>query len=261
MAGLVWWIAAGAVAVLLVATGLTLLQDYHQTLTDAGRRLESQAALTVEHVDQVLRAADLGLRSVDDDLDTPEIVLARSYDRMHGLLRRIQVVSPALQGMAIVGADGRVVASASSPDPPPIDLSDRSFFRIHRDDPNAGFHVAPPLLARVFDVVAIPVSRRLSTSDGAFAGIVTARVDPAYFERFFRSVDADVVALFLNDGTLLARHPATDILKTPRVPPTDGLLKFSLDQRTGRFEGMSSDRKSTRLNSSHNPASRMPSSA
>ena len=217
-----------------VATSIALYRDYHAEYQHAERRLDGLAEVTAAHVQQILTSIDLGLRSVDDDPNSPEIDISRPARHLHLLLSRIQSSSSALQGVGIVGPDGTVTASATNPEPPSTNLADRPFFRAHRADASLGLLLSRPVLSRPDNVVAIPVSRRLGGADGSFQGIIAARINPNYFERFFRAIEADHIALYLSDGTLLAQHPDRDLLATPPLREDDAIMRASRDRRAGR---------------------------
>src|SRR3546814_6496864 len=93
--------------------------------------------------------------------------------------------------------------------------ADRSYFQTHAEHPHAGLYIGPPLKSRITGQWTISVSRRYNKPDGSFGGIVAAGIDPNYFAAFYREAQVTpntLLALVNDDGT---------------------------------------DRKSTRLNSSH----------
>ena len=59
------------------------------------------------------------------------------------------------------------------------------------------------------------IAHRLSGEDGVFLGVMTRRIDPANYEKFFASValgTGAAISMFHADGTLLARYPHVDEL-------------------------------------------------
>src|SRR5260370_34209892 len=53
----------------------------------------------------------------------------------------------------------------------------------------------------------------MSGPDGVFLGVMSRRIDPVNFEKFFASValgDGAAIAMFHRDGTMLARYPHAD---------------------------------------------------
>jgi len=59
------------------------------------------------------------------------------------------------------------------------------------------------------------IAHRLNAPNGAFLGVMSRRVEPAKYEKFFASValgPGAAIALFHIDGTMLARYPKADDL-------------------------------------------------
>jgi signal transduction histidine kinase len=166
----------------------------------------------------VLSAIDFNIRALDGDPDTPDTIELASREALLQKLRLIQAGSRALLGIGYIDATGRLVAGSSPMVTGPVDLSDRPFFRALRFGRVRELLLSPPARASTTGEVGIPISRAVWNADGTFGGVVSGRLDPAYFERFFRSLGADAVAIALLDGTIVARHPAVDLLSAPQFP-------------------------------------------
>ncbi|MCU1382965.1 MAG: hypothetical protein JWL71_1662 [Acidobacteria bacterium] len=90
---------------------------------------------------------------------------------------------------------------------------DQYLFRRLSAEPTDAFVVNPPFLSvtepRQF---IIPVGRRLTTSDGAFDGIVAISFTPDALRAFFRTIDvgaAGAVSVLHPDGFVLIREPSS----------------------------------------------------
>ena len=230
-----WIVFGGLMALLAISSAVYLFQDYQAHRRDAERRLATMADPVAEYVQQVMTIIDLTLHSVDTDRSTSEIVISLSPGQLHEPLKAAQAMSPVLQGLGVVGSDGKVIASAGSPNPAPTDLSDRDYFLQHRDDPRTGLLVGRPVMARPQNVMAIPVSRRTLKPDGSFGGVIAARLDPRSFNPFFASVGADVVTVVKRDGTLIARFPETDLTTAPPLAPTHPIVARSQSEPRGFY--------------------------
>ena len=68
---------------------------------------------------------------------------------------------------------------------PKIDLSDRDYFRAHKDNPNAGTYVSEVLKARAADTTFFTLSRRIRGQNGGFGGVTTISIAPEYFTNFY----------------------------------------------------------------------------
>jgi diguanylate cyclase (GGDEF)-like protein len=109
--------------------------------------------------------------------------------------------------VAVTDARGKVVFhSAVGGDG--TDLSDREHIRVHLEGRGDALFVGRPLFARVFRAWAVQFTRPVYGKDGELAGVIVASVDPAYFSRFYSSIDlgpGSSIALVRWGGTIIAR--------------------------------------------------------
>jgi two-component system, cell cycle sensor histidine kinase PleC len=202
------------------------------------RRISSQANVAALHVAQVVQAIATSLQSIDVEPVLSSRLTAAARTSIHAQLGRLKNASEAIQVIGIVGADGRVRALDSDPNPNPTDLSDRPYFAAHRDSRDRALRFDAPIVSRPGMQISIPITRRIETADGNFAGVVAARVDPHYFESFLQLTDASLASLATAKGVLLARYPRVDLINAPTLPPRDGtpqtspaLLRSPVDNR------------------------------
>jgi len=108
--------------------------------------------------------------------------------------------------LLIVDAAGQPVATSYAHPPPAIDLSDRRWFRAHRD--GAETHVGEALHSRLTDELLFTYSRILRRTDGSFDGVVQVAVRTGFFQRPELSAEfgnGTVIGLYDSDGRVLAR--------------------------------------------------------
>jgi signal transduction histidine kinase len=111
----------------------------------------------------------------------------------------------------VVDADGNWLATSLPANGG--NVSDREYFRHHRDNPDRGPFVGPPIKSRVIGDWVITVSRRLQSADGTFAGVVFALINLSDFVDHYATYDLgpkSSIALLGTDGTLLARYPSIE---------------------------------------------------
>jgi two-component system, cell cycle sensor histidine kinase PleC len=203
----------------------------------AERRISTQAHVAALHVAQVVQAIATSLQSIDDDLAARERPTAAARARIHAQLGRLKNASDAIQTIGIVGADGHVRVLDSDANPPPTDLSDRPYFAAHRDSRNPDLRFNRPFLSRPGLHISIPVTRRIETADGVFAGLVAARIDPHYFNSFLGLIDASLASLATVDGVLLARQPKVDLMEAPRLPDRSNAAEPTIGRFTSPVDG------------------------
>jgi PAS domain S-box-containing protein len=183
-------------------------RSYRYSVEAAQREISSVANALAEQTAWSLEAVDLLL------IDT-----ARWYrtdgksippeGRDAALAARAAGVPPVRQ-VTIVGADGEPLFRSRIFNIPRYNVADRAYFSVHKQNPNRGLFVSELLTTRSEGRAAVVLSRRIDDDAGHFAGIVTANVDLADLDQFYRAVDvgpASHVALLRDDGTLLVRNP------------------------------------------------------
>jgi diguanylate cyclase (GGDEF)-like protein/PAS domain S-box-containing protein len=140
-----------------------------------------------------------------------------------------------------------------------LNNSDRAYFQHHRTLDDRGPYLGRPVQSRSGGQWIITVSRRFNHPDGAFAGVVLATIDAAYFARFYSQFDLGpngAVSLLNADGILLARSPddgsyvGRDLAATPLIrdrmsrpsagayyfkSPIDGLQRLSAFRFSERY--------------------------
>jgi signal transduction histidine kinase len=231
----------------VIIVSLGLAAERRAIVAAATLRTSALAAAAAAHVQQVVTSIDLVMRSLDASPGDDYIELSRDGAALSEALKQIQASSDALRGIGVIDRAGNLAMRAGEPHSVPVDLSDRPYFIKHRTSPSLGLLLSPPVARRPDNKVSIPVSRSVRDKDGAFAGVIAATIDPGYFERFFRALGVDVVAITLEDGTVLARFPETDLLSAPRVAapaqgtsgvvdfvgpsPIDGVVRFTAFRR------------------------------
>jgi diguanylate cyclase (GGDEF)-like protein/PAS domain S-box-containing protein len=86
---------------------------------------------------------------------------------------------------------------------------DREHFRAHLAGDTKTIHIGKPLFVRSNGHWLIPMSRRLNTAHGEFAGVVSILIDPENFARYFSTVslgEHGVVTLLRDDGIVISRR-------------------------------------------------------
>jgi diguanylate cyclase (GGDEF)-like protein len=171
--------------------------------------LAEHTVLTFEDIDRALRRAE----SIRGD------GLAGRSDSTaaNAALRQLQKSSSVIIAIGWTDASGQVVAHSFDHAPPRTDISGMAHFIAQRDSTDDRLFIAPPFRSLTDDKWFTAASRRLSNSDGSFAGIVTAPLDQSYFTKLYRSIDLGKdgsILLVHRNGQLLAREPGKDALGT-----------------------------------------------
>ncbi len=208
-----WMLAAAIVfplAVFLAGAAIS----YRQTQEDAQDRLRRNLGTVYEHSLKVLETIELAGRYVDEVLENATDDDIRTNEA--GFNRRLRVLIDTLPQFAdiwVIDADGRpLVAGTVYPMPRQLDLADRDYFRVHKDNPAAGLQVGEVVTARATNERGQPsfftLSRSRITAEGRFAGVIVISISPDYFREYYATLTQPIVAaLIRNDGLVLARYP------------------------------------------------------
>jgi diguanylate cyclase (GGDEF)-like protein/PAS domain S-box-containing protein len=125
---------------------------------------------------------------------------------------------PFIRAIWLLDAEGRMIHDSQKL-PGKYNLSDRDYFRIHREQAGYGMHIAGPIVSKL-GVPFISFSRRINRPDGSFGGVIVAALEPKYLRRFYDSVKVGkdgVVALVRTDGVLMLRMPLATTAEGKRL--------------------------------------------
>ena len=197
--------------------GYDLLHQRDETLARAQEDGASMALVLERHATDSLSGVSKILAGVVEVL----AIRTDSWDRgdtdVHAFLRRQAALSPLIRAILVVSANGRLIHDTKTTEPAGIDLSDRDYLMAHRDGLVAGgadaVFVGIPVRGRTSGTWFISMSRRLDTSDGRFAGVVVAVIEPMAFRSFYQTLPLSgdaVITLYHADGPVIARFPDHD---------------------------------------------------
>ncbi|MGL9622090.1 diguanylate cyclase [Bradyrhizobium sp. U531] len=168
--------------------------------------------------------------------------------------------SDRIRGIFVYDASGQWLATTERLDFSKLNNSDREYFRRHRDSPETGTLIGPPVKSRAGGQWIITASRRINDSDGGFAGVALLTIDVSYFVKFYERFDIGPngsASLLNTSGIMLARtgdesgaFVGRDLSNTPLFKgwdsrpaaavyyfksPLDGVQRLSYYQRSSRY--------------------------
>jgi len=230
-------VAAGVMFILavLAVAGFAYIRGREQALANAEDSAEDLVRALEQHTLVVVRGIDRGLGVLRERIDVAALERPEQRQFFHELLNRWTRADPALGAFVIVDKNGVIVHRSNTPELQPVDNSDRDYFAVHRDNPEAGLVVGEPVIARSGPSRGYPIitfSRRLSASDGSFAGVIVATISIETLGQFYESLNvgrSGVVHIFRRDGVLLARSPAKVAVLGQRFDTLD-LFRTKLPQ-------------------------------
>ncbi|MCP3394345.1 diguanylate cyclase [Bradyrhizobium sp. CCGB12] len=255
------WAAGFVVLICVAILGLSAWREWearNADLRNAEVDVANLAHSLVQHADDTFELADtilVGLvHRLEIDGTGPDTIA------------RLQVYLPTrkssdrIRGIFVYDATGRWLATTERLDFSKLNNSDRGYFQRHRDSPETGTLIGPPVKSRAGGQWIITASRRINDPDGGFAGVALLTIDVSYFVKFYERFDIGPngsTSLLSDSGIMLARSRdesgafvGRDLSNAPLFKgwesrpaaavyyfksPLDGVQRLSYYQRSSRY--------------------------
>src|SRR5262245_53138283 len=189
------------IAMLWAGVAVKYAEDVQADRRDAERTNTNFAMVFEENV----------LRSIGE-IDKALLYLRRSIETrkettdFNTIANTTDVLSEIIVQVAIIDADGIMRASNAGPQPAPIvDLSDREHYKVHVNSTTDQLFISKPVVGRVSGKWSVQFTRRFTNSDGTFAGVVVASLDPEHLTKFYEKIDfgsSVSISLIGDDGVV-----------------------------------------------------------
>ena len=207
------------VAAIFAATIMMIGEFRERALANSERELENTVLLLTRHFDQQFEDSDTIAADVIARLRIPGIASPQAFrqsmssSEAHEILRSKAGVLSYLGDVSLYDADGDIINWSRPLPTPALNISERAYFKSFKFNPQS-----PPvqteavqnlLSSSLYTVIA----HRLTGEDGVFLGVMTRRINPSNYVKFFASVaigTSAAVSMLHADGTLLARYPRAD---------------------------------------------------
>jgi diguanylate cyclase (GGDEF)-like protein len=192
-----------------LAVCASVVWDMKQAAWEIARQASENLASTMDaDIARNIELYDLSLRAVATNMALPEI------NQVSKPIRRLILFDHAATAnhfgsLKVYDANGTLTIDAAALSPENEQVADKEYFKVHATNPNVGLFIDKPSSSRLGEY-SIILSRRISNSDGTFAGVVTGAFHLSYFYNLFRRVNAG------EDGTItLVRRDGVVIMRTP----------------------------------------------
>jgi len=207
-------------ALVAIATGYVIFNTRERALETAQRELQNLAFVLAARTDGVFDAVSsverdilgrIALYSLRDGNDFAQV--ARRPEIREQLQER-KVGLPYVYDFALISADGKIISSsemvATQAGP-----RDQTTLRQLRNDQSHASAIDEPIIDRDAHRSTIDLVRKITADDGTVVGFLVTTINLDRFEDDFRPIALGAggsIALFRNDGTLLARAPRIEAL-------------------------------------------------
>jgi len=238
--GLTWplrslLVASLAVPLLLLA--FAAWQNLRLVRIQAEQRIMIGTGQLHEHTVSAIETYRLVLAWVDDRIHGLDWDRIEHDEGLHHFLADIETL-PEIGAVWIVDAAGHIRASGTPVTASLADAPKRDAF-ITQKEQDAGTFVGHPQPDQFAGASDFDISRRRSTRDGSFDGVIIVSAKPTFFSDFFSTVSRDENfsgMLVRRDGTVLVRYP---ILPGPLVFTPDRPVMRAINEKPdgGLFRG------------------------
>ena len=235
----VWILAALVAGGLILLCGLVILDGKKEADRQADQATANIADTVAHDTARTFEMLDLSLQGAIHVLADPETTLLTGRARQLALFD-YSTNAIHVNAVLVVDETGKIVDDSNSLLVPPKDnLSEKEYFRVHKDNPDAGLYISHPFRSHFQDGEwNIAISRRISKPDGSFGGIVIGSLQLSYFSSLFANLSLDsgaVVTLFQSDGTHIAQKPFR-LMEIGRNLSNLDLFKYYPASNAGHFE-------------------------
>lgn len=180
-----WLILILALAIIVGVFAYHSFTAHRDITSQEHHRLQTQARVIASNVERQLEATDLALTSIIKDMP-----YLRRHEDIKLTNRRLKALTDAMSGirtMFVLDADGKIIAS-NREELIGKNFRTRDYFATPAKDNNPSLCYISPPFKTILGSFLINVSRVIPAANGSFNGVVTAALDPEYFQVLLSSV-------------------------------------------------------------------------
>ncbi len=179
-----WLALVVALALIGSIIAYNLATMRHRTISQENQRLMTQARVIGQNIQRQLEATSRALKGVITDL--PGLQAPQNLSQANKRLSVLADAMPGIRTLFFTDATGTILAS-NRPELIGRNVAARQYFSEPQQHPNPDtLYISPPFKS-VLNAYVFDITRMIPGPDGRFNGIVTAGVDPDYFEVILQS--------------------------------------------------------------------------
>ena len=214
-----WLTLCGALLVTAIFAGTIMMvgEFRERALGNSERELENTVLLLTRHFDQQFEDSKTIATDLISQLQVSRIGSLEAFrQRMsgaetHGILKYKGLTY--LGDVSLFDSEGELVNWSRPLPAPALNISERAYFKTFKSDPQSKPVLAEAVQSLIKGKLQTVIAHRLNGENGVFLGVMTRRIDPVHYEKFFASVAPGAgaaISMFHADGTLMARYPHVD---------------------------------------------------
>ncbi|HUD88466.1 MAG TPA: EAL domain-containing protein [Xanthobacteraceae bacterium] len=207
------------IAAIVVGTAIMVDNLRDRALFDSQRELKNTALILAEQIDRSFQAVDLVQSSVIEKIQSLGIASSEDYARRMSGEDVQQMLKASTSGLvqiyaiSLINADGRLINFSRFWPVPHISVADRKFFTALKSDPRMTSFISIPGHNRTDRAWTLFLTRKVTSANGEFLGLVLGAVELSFFDKLFDSIslgEGSSIALYRSDGILLTRFPQAE---------------------------------------------------
>jgi signal transduction histidine kinase len=197
-----------ALAVPLLLLTFAAWQNFRLVQLEAKQRVTIETGQLHEHALSAIETYALILAWIDDRIRGLDWDRIEHDGELHRFLTNLETL-PQIGAVLVIDPRGQLRASGSPFPAAAAGASSRDAFVAQRDR-DAGIFIGREHVDQLTRLSDFDISRRRSTPDESFDGVIIISANPGYFSNFFSTIsrDENFSALLLrDDGSVLVRYP------------------------------------------------------
>jgi len=203
------FIALAALNLATVGLAVWSIQETWQAAIEAGKTSTTNLATAVERdIAGLMTRIDLALLNAGDEIARQPASGRPTTETLNAFMARQAARIPEAAALRFADADGHMLYGSSAH--PRINIADREHFMRAREQRGEGLIVGKPVLTRLGQKWVLPVTKRIDSKNGNFAGIVYVFISLERLATDFSRIDVGLYGgVALRDGEmgLIVRVP------------------------------------------------------
>ncbi len=195
-------------------------KNYQVITNELFKDSESHVHIIAEHASRTFGEVDRILDIVIASTLTSEKLKSLDEKRLYDTFLAAKADIPQIVSIYFVDSGGSLFTSTLKYPIAKLNLSDRDFFRHHRDTPSDVPFISRPYKNRITNKWSFVFSQRVSNADGSFAGVVGVSLEMFYFESLYAEIFDETprtITLLRDDGYAIVAFPPEEGIFTGPV--------------------------------------------
>src|ERR1700733_5161126 len=196
----------GLIVLIIAADTYEGWQDYLRVIADNENQQVALSRAVTEQTARMVQEVDIALSSY---AAWPVVGKTPEENRTRKFLAQFKRLA-FVHSACIAGSDGQVLASTQTAELGKRRLKDLDVFTTQQQAEDGALYIGGPEVDSLDGARFFALSKRVSSTDGAFAGIVVARLGFDYLAGFYARVNVTPdtsILLARTDGVTLAQYP------------------------------------------------------